>query len=197
MRKSQNEHNVPENITEPEVKTTTENSQFSSQAPKVYNNIETKPEKKKNKGGRPLKFPDPIALEKLIDEYFVKCEQHQEDFITKDGEVVKINKPQIPCIAGLADHLGTDRQTIYNYNNKDEYLGIIKRARSKILGMIEKHTLNSATNPAGKIFIMKNYGYSDKQEIEFVKPLEVIVKDYRGREIEADYSIEEEEGDEE
>jgi hypothetical protein len=39
---------------------------------------------------------------------------------------------------------------------------------------------------------MKNYGYSDKQEIEFVKPLEVIVKDYRGREIEADYSIEEE-----
>ena len=140
--------------------------------------VETLPVK--HAGGRPLKYESPELLEEAINSYFKKCEDHKEDELTMIG-VLQVNRPLIPTIAGLASHIGTDRMTIYNYANRDEFIDIIKNARNRIMGEIESGVVNGDKNPGGKIFVMKNYGYSDKQEIEFVKPLIVEVRDYRGR----------------
>lgn len=122
--------------------------------------------KEKNKGGRPLLFKDEAELQVKIDEYINVCKENQIDFITKEGKVIKISKPLIPTIAGLAYHLGTDRHTIYNYEEKDEYFHTIKKIRNYILSQIETKLVNTDGNTAGTIFISKNYGYTDRQEIE-------------------------------
>lgn len=98
--------------------------------------------------GRPLKFKDAKELEKKVSEYFVWADVN--------------NKPY--TIARLALFLDVDRQTIYNYAEHQEFFDIIKRARDKIIASLEE-TLYIEGKP-GQIFIAKNYGYTDKQEVE-------------------------------
>lgn len=123
-------------------------------------------DKEKNKGGKPLIFKSEQELQKAIDGYFEECKSNLIDFITKDGEVIKINKPLIPTIAGLAYALGVDRHTIYNYAEREKYFHTIKRTRDYIVSKIESKLANVDGNIVGTIFLAKNYGYSDKQEIE-------------------------------
>lgn len=137
--------------------------------------------KGKHPGGRPLKFADAKILQKKIDEYFDECKNESEITIV-DGKEIKIPNPQIPTIAGLAYHLGTDRHTIYNYSNKDEFFHTIKKARDLIISRIEKKLVNVNGNIGGTIFLAKNYGYQDKIDHEFTKPMEIIITDYRGKE---------------
>lgn len=120
----------------------------------------------KNKGGRPLLFASKKDLQAAIDKYLKECQSNIIDFITKDGDVIQINKPLIPTIAGLAYALGVDRQTIYNYSYRDEYFDTIKKTREYIISQIESKLANIDGNIAGTIFLAKNYGYSDKQEFE-------------------------------
>ena len=54
-----------------------------------------------NVGGRPPIWTDPKDLQKLVDEYFD-------------------NNKRV-TLAGLAVHLGIDRQTLYNYAEKDGF----------------------------------------------------------------------------
>ena len=98
-------------------------------------------------GGRPLIWETPKALQKQVDDYFNYC---------KDN-----NKP--PTIAGLAYYLDVDRQTIYNYSKKEQFFDIIKKARARIMMYLEEHAIMGAG--AGTIFVMKQYGYRDKQEV--------------------------------
>lgn len=98
--------------------------------------------------GRPLIYKTANELEKLIEQYFKDC--------------TKRNRP--PTIAGLAYWLNVDRQTIYNYENRDEFFGTIKRARDRIIMNIEEELIVKGNS--GTIFLAKNYGYSDKQEVE-------------------------------
>lgn len=66
-------------------------------------------------------------------------------------------------MAGLAVSLGIDRQTLYNYKNTDEFFDTIKKARDVIEQAWEEHAFLKGN--AGSIFVMKNYGYTDKQEV--------------------------------
>jgi hypothetical protein len=135
----------------------------------------------KNQVGRPSKFSSVEELQDLIDGYFGECKDHKSTIITKDGKTVIFDDPIIPTIAGLAYHLNTDRHTIYNYAAKDEYFHTIKRAREYIISQIESKMANVNGNIVGTIFLAKNYGYTDKQEIEMTKPLEVVITDYCGK----------------
>lgn len=101
-----------------------------------------------NLEGRPVKFT-PEELENKIKEYFEYCDQNKKPY----------------TIAGIAYFIGTDRQTIYNYekSNDEQLFGIIKRARDKILSYLEERLYEEGK--PGQIFIAKNYGYTDKQEI--------------------------------
>lgn len=98
--------------------------------------------------GRPRKWENKEALQKDIDRYWKYC---------KDEE-----RP--PTIAGLAYYLDVDRQTIYNYAKNDEYFDTIKKARNYIMMNLEEEAIINGR--AGTIFVMKNYGYQDKQEVE-------------------------------
>ena len=109
---------------------------------------------KGNKGGRPLAFKSEEELQAAIDDYF-----EEETIVT---------------MAGLAFHLGIDRQTLYNYEKKQEYFDIIKKARNRILIQLEKSLMTEGK--AGQIFLAKNYGYTDKQEMEHTGEVGVTVK---------------------
>lgn len=109
-------------------------------------------------GGRPLLFETPEALERRIEEY-------KQSLIDRE-------KP--PTIAGLAYWLGVDRQTIYNYEARMPYFGIIKKAREWILSSYEESAADGKGG-GGVIFLMKNYGYTDKQELD-IKSTEIKVR---------------------
>lgn len=98
--------------------------------------------------GRPPLWNTSEELEKEIQGYYSHCEEKKKPL----------------TIAGLAVWLGVDRQTIYNYETKDEFFGTIKKARDHILAGLEEALFTEGK--AGQIFLAKNYGYTDKQEID-------------------------------
>ena len=110
------------------------------------------------KVGRPLLWKDVSELETLIEGY-----KHY----LKDNQ-----KP--PTIAGLAYHLGVDRQTIYNYKEKDQFFGAIKRFVDWVMMNYEELLITDSSS--GLIFMAKNYGYTDKQEIEHSGGLDINVE---------------------
>lgn len=95
--------------------------------------------------GRPLKY----SLEEIIklsDKYF-------ED-----------TPPDEWTITGLALALDTTRQTLINYTEKEEFIDTIKKLKTKVENQYEislrKH------GRSGDIFGLKNFGWSDKTEVE-------------------------------
>ena len=100
-------------------------------------------------GGRPLKFKSVKELEEKIDAYFA-------------------DKNNIPwTITDLASWLDCDRQTLLNYQEKEEFFFTIKKAKTKIEASIEKGALSGLYNPTFSIFNMKNnFGWKDKQEVK-------------------------------
>lgn len=108
--------------------------------------------------GRPALFESPEDLQSKIDAYFKSCEA-----IIENGELKKL--PDNITITGLAYYLGFEsRQSFYDYEEKEEYSYIIKRARLKVENGYESHLFGK--NPTGSIFALKNMGWKDKQEID-------------------------------
>lgn len=97
-------------------------------------------------GGRPLKFESPEQMQKLIDKYFAE---------TPEEELT---------ITGLALALDTDRKTLINYESRDEFFNTIKKAKTRIELSYEKALRKYGRT--GDIFALKNFGWSDKQEID-------------------------------
>lgn len=92
-------------------------------------------------GGRPMIWEDSIKLSNLIEDYF--------------------NQTQRPTLSGLAVFLEVDRQTLYNYKERDGFFGIIKKATAKVESIYEERAIYD-NNPAGVIFALKNMGWSDR-----------------------------------
>jgi hypothetical protein len=92
--------------------------------------------------GRPIKYTA-AELQTKVNEYF---------------EV----EPK-PTIAGLAVFLGMDRQTLYNYRERDEFFDILKEGVNKIESKYEGRLIYE-NNPTGVIFALKNMGWRDKVE---------------------------------
>ena len=67
-------------------------------------------------------------------------------------------------ITGLAYHLGFEsRQSFYDYEKRENFSYTIKRARLFIENEYEKLLISN--NTTGAIFALKNFGWTDKQEI--------------------------------
>lgn len=104
----------------------------------------------KDVGGRPPHFATAEELDKKIDEYFAPSATGINSTIT---------------ITGLAYHLGFEsRQSFYDYEKREGFSYIIKRARLYIESMYELRL--QGDKPTGSIFALKNMGWTDKQEIE-------------------------------
>ena len=101
--------------------------------------------------GRPLKFNSAVEMQTAINEYFAKCDAEDRPY----------------TVSGLAVALDTNRQTLINYEGKDEFVDTIKNAKAKIEAYNEEMLYNKNIPTVGVIFNLKNnYGWKDKQEIE-------------------------------
>lgn len=138
-------------------------------------------------GGRPLKFQSVQELQEKINAYFADCDPHVEEVtewleardkegkLKKDGyglsylvEVThKVLTKQKPyTFTGLALALDTSRETLLDYEEKDEFSDSIKAARDKCQSFVEQ-SLFTAPNVTGPIFNLKNnYGWQDKSEVK-------------------------------
>jgi hypothetical protein len=120
-----------------------------------------------NKVGRPLAFKTPNKLKSKIKAYYKSCWAPKRDMfgnVIKDketGEVVLVqSKPY--TITGLAVFLGTSRETLMNYEARDDFFDTIKAAK-EICHAYAEESLFIGKNPTGAIFNLKNnYGWKDE-----------------------------------
>ncbi len=96
--------------------------------------------------GRPLKFETVEDLNAAVDKYFTE---------TKEEEWT---------ITGLALALDTSRETLINYEERPEYFDTIKKAKEKVHNAYEKDLRRKGRS--GDIFALKNFGWTDRQEID-------------------------------
>lgn len=102
-------------------------------------------------GGRPPKWTSPEEIKKLGDEYF--------DSFKEGGE----NHGKPITVTGLAYHLDTNRQTLCDYQNNDEFTDTISRLKLRVEMFAEQRLYEgSATGP---IFALKNFGWKDSQDM--------------------------------
>jgi len=116
-------------------------------------------------GGRPLKFKTPEELQEKIDAYFATTGRQ----VDKDG-----NEYFEPItITGLALALDTSRKVLVEYEEKDEFSNAIKRAKLRCENFAEK-MLYSGKSPAGSIFALKNFNWTDKTITEHAGTINVV-----------------------
>jgi hypothetical protein len=96
--------------------------------------------------GRPLKFESVQELQERIDAYF--------DNTPKDEWT----------ITGLALALDTYRQTLVNYEEKDEFVDTIKKAKQRVENGYEIDLKKYGRS--GTIFALKNFDWKDRTEQE-------------------------------
>ena len=110
----------------------------------------------KNKGGRPPKYETAEELQKKIDEYFNIQEASEEK----------------PLITGLCLHLGfCSRQSFYDLEKTEKFSHTIKKARTRIEMSYEESLREDGGTH--NIFALKNFGWSDKQEVEHSGKMEI------------------------
>lgn len=145
-------------------------------------------EPKKAPGGRPPKYnkddpKDIETVERLVDEYFewIKGEQNEE------GDWVRFPEP--PTVTGLTLHIGFNSKTqTYEYAKIEGFKDPIKRG----LSIIEKYHEIAASRGdkcTGNIFILKNFGWTDKVEHDVTSKQEIIWKEEKT--YEADEEVQE------
>lgn len=104
----------------------------------------------KNRGraglGQPPKFSSPELMQQAIDSFFTACDDNDDPY----------------TISGLALALDMDTQTLLNYQQKDAYVATIKKAKQRCQTYAERRGWTG--NPAFACFVLKNYGWSDRQE---------------------------------
>jgi hypothetical protein len=108
--------------------------------------------------GRPLVYESPEKLLEAVNDYFDNTDR--------------------PTLSGLAVELGIDRQTLYNYAERDEFFDIIKKARERVEAKYEERLIWD-NSPTGVIFALKNMGWKDKTETDMTvkadKPIQFLL----------------------
>lgn len=101
----------------------------------------------KHPGGRPLKYK-PDYMDSKLTEYINDCE---------------VNKKPV-TITGYCQWIGSNRETLSEYADRDEFVDTIKRLKGAAENCLVDVML-SGKNPAGAIFLAKNhFNYTDKIE---------------------------------
>jgi len=99
-----------------------------------------------NKVGRPMKWPTPELLQAEVDRYFEETPMNHW------------------TITGLALALNTDRHTLINYSDREEYFHTINKAKLMVENAYEIDLREKGH--AGNIFALKNFGWKDKTELD-------------------------------
>lgn len=130
--------------------------------------------------GRPPIYEDTEdsvkTINELIKQYFEWIEgeegQREVEFINNNGdkETIKenywIRRPEPPTVTGLTLHLNfADKSTLYDYSKKQSFSHSIKKALTRIEKYHETKT-SYGDKCTGNIFVLKNFGWVDRQEIK-------------------------------
>ncbi|MFC0235502.1 terminase small subunit [Fictibacillus phosphorivorans] len=121
----------------------------------------------KKKVGRPLKFRTVEEMQEKINAYFEECDKNEDPY----------------TITGLALALDTSRETLLDYEDKDEFSDTVKKAKLKCENYAEKF-LFKGKNVVGSIFNLKNNykRWVDKQEIVKTEAPTIQIKRTRSEE---------------
>lgn len=134
------------------------------------------------KVGRPPMYDTAEEMQKIIDDYFKKCEG--EMLIDDDGNIVrdKYSVPifvhvKPPTITGLALALGfTSRQALLNYQAKDEFVDTITRAKSRVECYAEERLYDKDGANGAKFNLANNFvGWKEKQDVTITGKLEDLI----------------------
>lgn len=126
-----------------------------------------------NKGGRPPMYETVEEMQEKIDAYFEECKGR----ILTDGEGNTIfDKYGYPLIVdqkpltvtGLALALGfNSRQTLLNYQDKEEFMDTITRAKTRIEQYAEERLFDKDGANGAKFSLANNFeGWKEKQHID-------------------------------
>ena len=99
-----------------------------------------------NKVGRQMKWPTVELLQAEVDRYFAETPMTHW------------------TITGLALALDTDRHTLINYSEREEYFHTINKAKLMVENAYEIDLREKGH--AGNIFALKNFGWKDKTEVD-------------------------------
>ena len=101
------------------------------------------------KVGRPRKIKSVRQFEERTEAYFRECEARE--------------KPAL--LTGLILALGLSScSALDEYAQRPEFLNSVKKA--KLRGEMEYEKALHSRNPSGPIFALKNFGWTDKQDVE-------------------------------
>ncbi len=89
-----------------------------------------------------------------------------EEVEQKINEYFKITDKDEWTITGLCLHIGINKDTFYEYVKLDEYMDATSKARLMVEHSYELSLRKNGRS--GDIFALKNFGWTDKQEIEQV-----------------------------
>lgn len=125
------------------------------------------------KVGRPPKFKSVKSMQKKIDKYFKSCEgriltnKEGEPLLDKHGRVVIVDEKP-PTITGLALALGfNSRQSLINYEDKEEFVDTITRAKAKVEQYTEERLFDKDGANGAKFSLANNFkGWKEKQQID-------------------------------
>lgn len=96
---------------------------------------------------------------------FESCDQLNEMFEAWKGTFTEASD-EIPDVEGLCIYLDTARQTLFDYEKKDEYSDAIKRIKDWIHFKKKQLAMKGKIPPAIYIFDAKNNaGYVDRSEV--------------------------------
>lgn len=110
-----------------------------------------------SKVGRPLKFKTVEELQEKVDRYFKDCDKKKRPY----------------TVTGLALALDTSRETLMDYEEKDEYSDTVKKAKDRVEAYAEEMLYK--IRATGPIFALKNFGWKDQSSIDHTtkgKPLQ-------------------------
>ncbi len=123
--------------------------------------------------GRPLKYSTPEEMQRMINLYFLACKANRSE----EPELVLMNlddderkaiediEDVVPSVSGLAYTLNLSTEALRNYQEKDEFLATVKRAKQRIEMSLEQRLAGNAVT--GSIFNLKNnFGWKDKVETD-------------------------------
>lgn len=101
-----------------------------------------------NKTGRPRKIDTPGEFDALVDAHVADCAERDEPLTW----------------TGMALALGfTSRQAIDRYANYEGFSDSVKRAKLLVENAYERRL--HSRNPTGAIFALKNFDWTDRQEV--------------------------------
>lgn len=114
--------------------------------------------------GRPLEFDTKEELDEAIKGYFDSITVTE----TTEGGQTYTKYVRPPTVTGLAYYLGVTRQTLLNYQNKDEFFDTVKRAKTRIEMYAEEELYRNKGSVQGVKFNLTNNfeGWSDKQKLD-------------------------------